>query len=157
MPVQLKYSIEPPIKVVVRPFYRDIWRIADPYIGQLAEDIQYNVQQEAPERTGALRRAIVKKKVKRAYYVININPRSKAAKYEAAVREGVSAARRNPIVPSKKLALYWPSLPHPIAIVRNHPGLKANPYPDRGLSRSSGDIKRATEGIGKEIAEQLTH
>lgn len=66
-------------------------------------------------------------------------------------REGVPASKINPILPRRKKALFWPGARHPVAIVRNHPGIKKNDYWQLAIDQSAPEraaqVTKAVEGI----------
>ncbi len=68
------------------------------------------------------------------------------------IREGTIG---HSIYPRKAKALWWPGLPHPIAWTP-HPGIRnKNPYPERAVSKSSGEVQTVIEEIGSEIAKKI--
>lgn len=88
-------------------------------------------------------------------YEVLVDYRTKGGKYEPFVRLGVRPERRNPILPRRKKALYWPGALHPVKAVYNHPGMKANPYWDKGVERAERNIVRVEEQIGSDIEMEL--
>lgn len=154
--MKVKTDVKPPLDKVAKPFRKSKRQLIGDGLRPLARRIRDNIRDEAPSRSGNLRSAIVDKEINLLTYQVTIDQRKKAAKYEAAVRLGVPAASINPIVPRRKKALFWPGLPHPIKIVRHHPGIKSNPYFDRGIEKSQADITKTANELGIKIEQELT-
>ena len=155
------------IKVRVRT-KPDLKRVAAAYRPIRAKTIDKNlealtiithrkIRKEAPKgKTKNLTKAIVwRKRPKKFHYVILVDRRKKGGKYESFVRVGVAAEKINPIRPRRKKALFWPGADHPVKAVYNHPGIKPNPYWDRGLKKSQPDRKAAEKHIGDDIERSL--
>lgn len=154
--IKLKVEASPSLDDIARPFRNFREQTIDDRLDDLTDLIHNKIRQEAPVRTGELRRSIVKRKRARFNYDILVDRRMRGGKYEVYVRMGVTPERRNPIFPRIKKALYWPGARHPVRAVYNHPGMKANPYWDKGLDRAAPDIRRAEELLATEIERSLT-
>lgn len=149
----IKIEIKPSPDELAAPFYKNYGKFLDRKIEALTRRVYRNIREEAPIKTGELRRSIKFKKRGLANYEIMVDQRTRGGKYERFVRLGT----RGPyaIFPVKKKALWWPGLPHPIKAVYNHPGIKANPYWERGLDRSRVDIDNVEALIGLEMESEL--
>lgn len=153
--INFKVSAKPDLNDIGLAFRKFRAEDLDKKLEALSVIVHRNIQEEAPYRTGQLRKAIVRKKRKMFTYEIFVDRRMRGGKYEPYVRMGVPASKINPILPRKKRALFWPGARHPVKAVYNHPGIKANPYWERGLE-SEADINRAEQVIGSDIAQELT-
>lgn len=149
--VNFRVDVNPPIDEIIRPFKKTYGQYLDRKIGGLSQRVHRIIREEAPVVKGNLRKAIRIKKRGEADYEIIVDPRTKGGKYEHYVRLGTAP---HAIFPVKKKALWWPGLPHPIKMA-NHPGTKPNPYWDRGIERSRGDIDRTEDDIGRDIEKEL--
>ena len=79
--------------------------------------------------------------------------------YGRAVRMGAkppkSRGERGSIYPRLRKALYWEGLPHPIAVVRNHPGIpKPNDYAAKARSKMNPAIQRMANRIAQYVKAQ---
>jgi hypothetical protein len=149
--IKLHLSVDPPLEQVALPFRRFRGESLDKQLEALSVVIHHKIVDEAPERRGHLKKAIVRKKRGQFNYEILVDRRMQGGKYEHYVRLGTAP---HIIVPVKRRALFWPGAAHPVKIVR-HPGTKANPYFDRGIERAGADIDRAEELIGSQIEKEL--
>ncbi len=124
--------------------------VFDNELSKLSKKIHKNVSRAAPKRTGKLVGNIDELKVSYLHYEIR-EPGPERVRYAIPVRAGVKRANINPILPRRKKALWWPGLPHPISIVRRHPGIKPNDYYKVGLIQSERDIDNSAAAIGRKI------
>lgn len=153
--VKVKVDIKPDLAVIAEKFRKDRKKYIYRQIKDLSRKIYYNIRSEAPVRTGALRKSIVERKRSDFFYEIMVDYQTKGGKYELFVRLGVPASRINPIRAVRKRALYWPGARHPVKAVYRHPGIKPNPYWDRGLEKSRDDINRTESLIASEMEADL--
>ena len=153
--IKLDLTAHPDFSRVALPFRKSYADDLDKKLEALTIVTHKKIRDEAPERSGDLKKSIVWKKRKLLDYDIFVDRRMKGGKYERAIRLGIPAKDMNPILPRKKKALWWPGLPHPVKAVYNHPGIKPNPYWDRGLRAAESDIDRAEQLIGTEIEQKL--
>ena len=150
--IKLDITANPDLDQVALPFRKFRGEALDGHLETLSVIVHRRIQEEAPERSGNLRRAIIRKKRGQFNYEIAVDKRMKGGKYEHFVRLGTSA---HLIVPVKKRALFWPGLPHPVKLAR-HPGTKPNPYFERGIENAQADIDRAEQLIATDIEKELT-
>jgi Bacteriophage HK97-gp10, putative tail-component len=117
-------------------------------VHQAAEVLKRALQEEAPERTGALRRGI-------RYRTQAIGP-SVAARFtsEAAYTPFVIEGTRAHDIwagfygpAGGKRALFWPGAAHPTPYVR-HPGTRADDFPSRAMMRVGPEVRRILEQAG---------
>jgi hypothetical protein len=152
--VKLGISAHPDIEHVALPFRKNYADDIDTKLEGLTVVTWRKIRDEAPERSGNLKRSIVWKRRGKLRYDILVDRKMKGGKYEHYVRLGTSGPYT--IVAVRKRALWWPGLPHPVKAVYNHPGIKANPYWERGLRSAEADFDRAEKLIGTEIEQKLT-
>lgn len=151
--MRVKVEVDPPLEEVegkLRRFRGS--EIQRGILGNLAKVVHSRIHKEAPQKTGDLKKAIVLRQAGAMTWDITIDQGRRAYKYEHYVRLGTAP---HVIRPVKKKALFWPGLPHPVKSA-NHPGTKANPYFDRGIDNSQGDIRQAEEEMGIKIEQELT-
>jgi hypothetical protein len=104
--------------------------------------IQNSIRKETPVRTGRLKRSVQAEILPLSGRVYtNLN-------YAMYVHEGTGPYT---IYPKTKKALFWKGALHPVRKV-NHPGIKANPFFERGFDQSK-DL--AIDAISKKIDESL--
>lgn len=105
--------------------------------------ITENIKEQAPIKTGALRRSI---RPRFGQLKATIEPH---VKYAIFVEEGT---RPHIIRPVRKQALFWKGALHPVKSVR-HPGTKKNPFFERGVEGSKDDlIKIFTDKIEEALS-----
>ena len=162
MPVE--FTVRPNITQIekrYRPSYR---KKVNASLLKMTKAVKKNIYNEAPKRTGNLRKSIVVRTRRVYIHEVTIDQRRKGAKYEPFVRLGVRprGGERNTgyIYPKRKKALWWPGLSHPIAFVgppitRKPPGQKANNYFERGVELSEPDIQKYERQIGTEIIRSI--
>jgi len=95
-------------------------------LSQSANVLQRNIRQEAPIKTGSLKRSIM---TSVSYPTATVTEQEK---YGRMVEEGT---RPHIILPKSKKALFWKGAFSPYKVV-HHPGTKANPFFQRGIDRS---------------------
>ncbi len=144
-------TINPPIKEITPRFRKSYKKDFSKRLHDTAKRVHRTIVHEAPKRTGALRRAIKLKRVNETSFTVQVDQRAKAAKYEPLVRLGVRPERINPILPKRKKALYWPGARHPVKAVYHHPGIKANPYFERGMRKSDHYIRQLEKDITQDV------
>lgn len=109
--------------------------------------VEGRVKREAPVKTGHLRRSITSDVQEgRSRVIVGTN-----LDYAIFVHEGTAA---HTIVAKRMKALSWPGARHPIKSVR-HPGTKPNPFMERGLDRSRGEIEALAEEAGYELFTRI--
>ena len=114
---------------------------------KVAEVIKQAAISEAPKKSGKLAEGI--RKTPSGEFGWNIYESHKKGLW---VREGTIG---HSIYPRKKKAIYYEGLPHPVAWVA-HPGIRhKNPYPERAVSKSEGEVETTLEGIGAEIVKKI--
>lgn len=99
-------------------------------------------KQEAPSRSGRLRRSIAYRVGGEARYVVSPN-----VPYAPAVHNG---SVPHTILPRVKKALWWKGAPHPLRVV-HHPGTKANAFMTRALEQSRPRISQIADRLGTRI------
>jgi len=154
-PIRLKIETHPSLEQVSLPYRKFREKDLAGFMETLAGILHQNIQDVAPVRTGVGRKSIVARKRKDLEWAILIDRRFRGGKYMTWQHEGVSPSKINPIVPRKKQALWWSGLPHPIAIVRNHPGIKRLGFFETGIEMSRGDLDSARDLIGAEIQRKF--
>jgi hypothetical protein len=154
--ISFKISTKPDLEAVGKAFRKSRVGDIDKKMEALSIVIHRHILEEAPERSGNLKKSIQRKRRGQFVYEIFVDRRMRGGKYERAIRLGMPASKINPILPKKRRALFWPGARHPVKAVYNHPGIKANPYWERGLDKSESDINRAEQVIGSDIAQELT-
>jgi hypothetical protein len=116
---------------------------------RVAEIVRKSAVGEAPKKSGKLAGGI--HKTPSGEYGYNIY---ESHKHGLWVREG---AIGHTIYPRKKKALYWPGLPHPVAVAF-HPGIRGsrrNPYPERAVSKSAPLVEAELNNTAAVIAKKL--
>jgi len=139
MNIQISYKLHG-IEAWKEFFKTPISEDIDPEIYRAGQVLWRLVRSEAPVRTGKLRNSI---------FLRFRGPRSfligEGVDYGIYVRRGT---RAHIIRPREKKALWWPGLPHPVAIV-HHPGTRPNDYMARALERFS------LPSIGRRIIDRI--
>ena len=114
---------------------------------KVADVIRLAAIAEAPKKTGKLAGGI--SKTPNGEFGWNIYESHKKGLW---VREGTIG---HSIYPRKKKAIFYEGLPHPVAWVA-HPGIRhKNPYPERAVAKSEGEVETTLEGIGAEIVKKI--
>jgi hypothetical protein len=109
---------------------------------KLTDIAQRWVQNEAPRKTGRLKKAVQKN----TYGSRGLVFLSKSiAPYWIFVIDGT---RPHDIKPKNGKALFWPGAKHPVKVV-HHKGTKANPFVDKAFPKMQGDIERAVSVFQK--------
>lgn len=121
----------------------------------LARILYKSIVDAAPERTGTGKKAIKLRRKSKTEWRVILDRRFKGGGYMTAQHEGVSAGKINPILPVRKKALWWPGLPRPVAVVRNHPGIKANPFFDTGEAAAQSDMRAFEQQFLVEVERRL--
>ncbi len=119
-------------------------------VGTGARAVARHIKRETPRRTGRLQRSQRLKRKSLLKWEF-----TEGEKYGLFLRRGVPASKINPILPVRKKALWWPGAAHPVMAVRNHPGIKKNPYWERGLKNAKGDLRKAGEQAGENIVTDI--
>lgn len=117
-------------------------------IKRVVEVVHEAVIQEAPERSGKLRRSIKRRQTGPLSW--NVTEGEAHGLY---IRRGTPA---HPITPLRnKRALAWPGISHPVARVR-HPGIRRlNDYPSRAVAKSQPEIQAEMDRVGGELVVKL--
>ncbi len=114
---------------------------------RVADVIRLAAKAEAPQKTGKLAGGI--SKTPSGEFGWNIYESHKKGLW---VREGTIG---HSVYPRKKKAIYYEGLPHPVAWVA-HPGIRhKNPYPERAVAKSEGEVEKTLDGIGAEIIAKI--
>lgn len=114
---------------------------------EYAKVLKPAMQDEAPVRTGALRRGI--------HYRTEGSGLQATARFyddEEYVTFVVGGTRPHIIRPRHRRALFWPGARRPVLFVR-HPGTKPNDFPARAFDRTQGAIDAILEETGQLIVE----
>ena len=120
-------------------------------VHQAAELLKRALQDEAPERTGALKRGI-------HYRTQAIGP-AIAARFFTAVPYAafvIDGTAPHDIWAgfysggSDKKALFWEGASHPTPYVR-HPGTKPNPFPDRAMVKVGAQVRAILDETGRAL------
>ncbi len=144
MPITIKIS---GLDQIQRGLTQDFKPIIARGYKKIAEVIKQAAIAEAPKKTGKLAGGI--SKTPSGEFGWNIYESHKQGVW---VREGTVAHQ---ILPRKARALAWPGLPRPVARV-SHPGIRyKNPYPERAVAKSEGEVGTTLEGIGAEIVKKI--
>lgn len=106
------------------------------------------MRQEAPHRTGKLRRHIY---VKWNGLKGEVGPNLNATPYALYVHQGTKA---HEIRPKLAGALYWKGALHPVKRVQ-HPGTTANPFVERTVDRMQTPVNRIFKEVLKRITAKL--
>ena len=61
----------------------------------------------------------------------------------------------HPIWPRNKLALFWPGAGHPVKVVHEHPGTKANDFVGRAVEKSKPALMLVMRAEGRAIAATM--
>lgn len=102
-------------------------------------------KEEAPVKTGTLRRSITSR-ASRDRGVIGTNLR-----YALAVHDG---SRAHIIRPSARKALMWPGALHPVRSVA-HPGTKPDPFFERAITNNRDAIERMAAEAGEQFFSRV--
>jgi len=126
---------------------RPLARIMQDGFHRVAQVVLEAVRAEAPKKTGKLAAGLSLREGRQRFSIS-----TGATRYEQYPRLGTIG---HSIYPKAKKALYWPGLPHPIALAA-HPGIRRpNDYPARGLARAQPEINRLLPVIGGEIVHEI--
>lgn len=126
------------------------WRLrtsAREIVKEIAPRLKRIMQDEAPERTGALKRGI-------HYRTIDTGDSAYARFYddqEYAFYVVVGTAAHD-IYPTAKKALFWEGAEHPVAHVF-HPGTKPDPFPERAMERMVFETEALLDRVGESIVQ----
>lgn len=121
-------------------------------IDRVSDVVMDNLKRTTPQKTGALlasQRVIATSDLE-SKIVETVDP-----PYGLFQRQGVPANKINPILPVRKKALWWPGARHPVAAVRNHPGIKKNDYWSEAIRLSQGKMNDETKRTVAEIEESI--
>jgi hypothetical protein len=108
------------------------------------------MQNEAPVRTGALKRGIRYRTFEgslEAYARFYVD--DPASEYAMFVIEGTAA---HDIFPRDRKALFWPGADHPVAFV-HHPGTKPNDF----VGRAMDEVQKAAEALLDATGEAIVN
>lgn len=109
--------------------------------------VQRKAREEAPVKTGTLRRGIKSKIVP---FKGTIESKTK---YGYWVHKGTDPYIIRPV---RKKALFWKGARHPVKRV-SHPGIKANPFMKRGMDKSERQVQvifqKAIDNVVNKIAK----
>ncbi len=119
----------------------DTKELRDTLIQRAVLILEAAAKEEAPVRTGTLRRSITSR-ASRDRGVIGTN-----LTYAAAVHEG---SRAHIIRPRNRKALAWPGAAHPMRSVM-HPGTKGDPFFERAMDRSRDRLERMAAEAGEQF------
>lgn len=106
---------------------------------------QKNIREEAPIKTGALKRSI---QYQVSYPSATVQTQEK---YGPMVESGT---RPHLIVPKNKKALFWKGALNPYRAV-HHPGTKANPFFERGVDKSEKGIFDIFTGVIERLVREM--
>ena len=115
-------------------------------VRRLVMRIESIAKDEAPYKTGTLRRSIQGKMIDQFQGVIN-----PSVNYAWWVHEGTNA---HSIFPGGKKALYWDGARHPVKRV-SHPGTKDNPFMERASRKGDREANKLLNDVGNKIISQL--
>jgi len=147
-PSGITITTKPPLEQLSRHFRVSRKREMAAGVGTVAGRTMSALAKVTPRRTGRLSRG--QRLIKRGALEWEI---SEVDFYGQILRDGVPAGAMNPILPRQKKALWWPGLPHPIAAVRNHPGIKKNDYFQKAINNSKGDREKAGVQVAVKLSE----
>lgn len=156
MPVKIKITTNPSLVKVALPYHRFNKEQLAEYLKILVEIFHKHIIDASPHDTGIGRLSIKARKRKPLEWDILIDQRFKGGKYMTAQHEGVPPSKINPILPVKKKALWWPGLPHPVKAVYHHPGIKANPFFEKGIVTAQSEIAGKTASIENELSKKFS-
>jgi len=148
--IKLSVKMSPDGKDIIQK--RERLPMADSSMADLAQQVNENILDEAPHKTGKLAKAHKVRKLKRNSYELYVDSKSPANKYYLPVRFGTGP---RVITPKAKKALMWPGARHPVKIVKRWPGIKGNDYVNRAIDSSSGDIRQAEENMANAIEKAI--
>lgn len=114
---------------------------------EYAKVLKREMVDEAPVRTGALRRGI--------HYRTEGAGETVTARFyddEDYTPFVIHGTAPHDIYPVHAKALFWPGAAHPVAFV-HHPGTKADDFPGRAFDRTQGEIDAILEETGQLIVE----
>lgn len=148
----LTFIYKPPLHVIAKKWRQDHRHTLERGMDRLSERLFDRLKRNTPVRIGALVRSMRLDRGRGLVWKMteNVDP-----PYGLFQRQGVPAAKINPIVPVRKQALFWPGAAHPVKIVRNHPGIRSNDYAAKTVKDSSGDIKKAADDLGADITTSV--
>lgn len=148
----LSVTIKPSAKALSSFFSRGQRKNASDVMRAVAEVVNDQLKDETPRKTGRLvnSQRLIEVNDLHLQIVEFVNP-----PYGLFQRQGVAKSKINPIMPRKKKALWWPGARHPVKIVRNHPGIKPNPYTQRAVDKSKEKAQREAEKLGSTIEVQI--
>jgi hypothetical protein len=147
-PAGIRITTDPPLEQLSRHFRISRKREMALGVGTVAGRTLSALRKVTPVKTGRLKRG--QRLIKKGELEWEI---SEVDFYGQILRDGVPAASMNPIVPRQKKALWWPGLPHPIARVNNHPGIKKNDYFQKAIDNSRGDREKAQAKVAIKLSE----
>lgn len=110
-----------------------------------SREVQRNVRQRAPHRTGALQRSVLQTI---AYPTAKVTVDEKYGEY---IEKGTAP---HLITPKGKKALFWKGAPNPYKSIK-HPGTKAKPFFAPGVEASSEYIAEQFKKVINRLVSEL--